>query len=140
VVNPDVVARRLLVLNECLTELSRPDAGNPSRLASDAVLRAAVERWLQLAIEACVDIATHAIADEGWTPPATGRDAFLVLAGHARLPLELAQRLGYAVGMRNILVHDYVTVDLVRLAATVRNDLGDLREFARYAGEWMQSD
>jgi uncharacterized protein YutE (UPF0331/DUF86 family) len=83
-VDRDVVARRLLVLNECLSELSLPDRGDPQKLASDSVLRAAVERWLQLAIEACIDIASHVIADAGWTPPATGRDAFFVLASGKR--------------------------------------------------------
>jgi len=137
VVDRDVVARRLLVLSECLAELARPDAADPARLAADAILRAAVERWLQVAIEACVDLASHVIADEGWTPPGTGREAFLVLAGHGRLPLDLAERLGSAVGLRNVLVHDYVAVDLSRLAHVVGEDLGDLREFARRAASWM---
>jgi uncharacterized protein YutE (UPF0331/DUF86 family) len=137
-VDPDSVVRRLLVLNECLQELSRPDAADASRLAGNSVLRAAVERWLQLAIEACVDLATHVIAEEGWTPPASGRDAFLVLAGHGRLSIDLAQRLGAAVGMRNLLVHDYLRIDLVRLASTVEKDLGDLREFASHVASWMK--
>ena len=136
-VDRDVLARRLLVLSECLTELARPEARDPARLAADTVLRAAVERWLQVAIEACVDLASHVIADEGWTPPGTGREAFLVLAGHGRLPLDLAERLGSAVGLRNVLVHDYVAVDLARLAHVVAEDLGDLREFARCAAGWM---
>jgi hypothetical protein len=72
------------------------------------MLRAAVERWLQVAIEACIDIATHVLASEGWTPAGSARDAFLVLANHGKIPLELAQRLGSAAGMRNVLVHDYV--------------------------------
>lgn len=39
--------------------------------------------------------------------------------------------------MRNVLVHDYVSVDLERLALAVRVDLDDLREFAGYAKRWM---
>src|SRR5262245_9903381 len=68
-VDPDIVARRLLALSDALRELERPAAGDPRALASDAVLRAAVERWLQVAIEACIDIANHIIASEGWPPP-----------------------------------------------------------------------
>jgi uncharacterized protein YutE (UPF0331/DUF86 family) len=137
VVDRDVVSRRLLVLNECLLELSRPEAGDASRLAADSVLRAAVERWVQLAIEACIDVATHVIAEEGWTPPASGRDAFVVLAAHGRLSLDLSRRLGQAVGMRNILVHDYVAVDLIRLAGVAQRDVADLREFAVCAAAWI---
>jgi uncharacterized protein YutE (UPF0331/DUF86 family) len=135
-VDPDVVARRLLALNEALRELDRPVARDAATLAKDSLLRAAVERWLQVAIEACIDLATHVVADEGWTPPGTAREAFLVLANHGKLPLDLAQRLGGAVGLRNVLVHDYVSVDLTRLSRTVREDLGDLREFARLVLTW----
>jgi uncharacterized protein YutE (UPF0331/DUF86 family) len=136
-VDSDAIARRLLALNECLRELERPGARDAAVLASDTLLRAAVERWLQVAIEACVDIATHTVAAEGWTPPGSAREAFLVLAGHGRIPLDLARRLGSAAGMRNVLVHDYVAVDLARLAHAVRVDLGNLREFARHARQWM---
>lgn len=105
-VDPDVVARRLLALNEALRELERPEAADERRLAADAVLRAAVERWLQVAVEACIDVADHLVASEGWTPPETARAAFATLAAHGRIPLELAGRLGDAAALRNILVHD----------------------------------
>jgi uncharacterized protein YutE (UPF0331/DUF86 family) len=136
-VNPDAVTRRLLILNECLAELARPEAALPQQLAANSVLRAAVERWLQLAIEACIDIASHVIASEGWVPPASGKEAFLILANHGRLTLDLAQRLGRAAGMRNVLVHDYVAIDLSQLAHVVEYDLQDLREFAVQVATWL---
>jgi uncharacterized protein YutE (UPF0331/DUF86 family) len=137
VVDPDIVARRLLALNESLTELARPEAGDATALTASSMLRAAVERWLQVAIEACIDVASHAIASEGWPPPSTGREAFLILAQHGRVPGELAQRLGLAVGLRNLLVHDYARIELTVLAHTVRHDLADLRDFAKLAAEWI---
>jgi uncharacterized protein YutE (UPF0331/DUF86 family) len=136
-IDPDVVARRLLALSEALRELARPAAGDARALAADAVLRAAVERWVQVAVEACIDVADHLIASEGWTPPATARAAFATLAAHGRLPLDLADRLGNAAALRNVLVHDYVSVDLARLAAVVRDDVADLRAFAALAARWM---
>jgi uncharacterized protein YutE (UPF0331/DUF86 family) len=137
VVDPDVVARRLLVLNECLMHLARPDAGDPSALAADATLRAAVERWLQVSIEACIDVASHVIASEGWAPPGSGRETFTILATRGWIPVELAQRLGLAVGLRNLLVHDYAVTELSQLARTVREDLSGLRQFAVCAARWL---
>jgi uncharacterized protein YutE (UPF0331/DUF86 family) len=137
-VDRDVIARRLLSLNEALRELARPDAGNAQALARDAVLRAAVERWLQVAVEACIDIAYHVAASEGWTPPESGRAAFASLAAHGKLAPDLAQRLGSAAALRNVLVHDYVAIDLDRLASVVRDDLGDLREFAQAAASELR--
>lgn len=137
-VDADVLTRRLLVLNEALGELQRPEAKEARALLSDRVLRAAVERWLQLSIEACIDLANHVIASNGWPPPATGREAFLSLAKHGRLDPDLARRLGRAVGLRNVLVHDYVSVDLEQLASIVRDDLDDLRAFAACAARWLE--
>ena len=107
-------------------------------MAADPVLRAAVERWLQVAIEACIDIAYHVIGDRGWTPPDSARDAFRTLASHGLIDAALATRLGRAAGLRNVLVHDYVAVDLDKLAAAIGRDLGDLRAFGAIAGRWVE--
>lgn len=138
-VAPDVVARRLLALNESLAELSRTDAADPRRLATDRLLRAAVERWMQVAIEACIDLTYHVVAEEGWTPVESARAAFSALAAHGRIPAELAARLADAAGLRYLLVHDYVAVEVERLAETVREDLDDLRAFAGIAGTWLEA-
>ena len=137
-VEAEVVTRRLLVLSQALAQLSRPQCGDPALLRTDDTLRAAVERWLQLAIEACIDVAFHAIAFEGWTPPESARSAFATLAAHGRLPLDLADRLGLAAGLRNVLVHDYVDVDTELLARAVLDDTSDLRAFAVIAGGWLR--
>jgi uncharacterized protein YutE (UPF0331/DUF86 family) len=128
--NPDVIARKLLTLNETLGRLERPDAMNPDALRDDPTLQAAVERWLQVAIEACSDLAFHLVATEGSTPPTTGRGAFASLGAHGRLAPDLAARLGLAYGLRNLLVHDYAEVDRAQLAAAGRSALADLRAFA----------
>ena len=138
-VDADVVARKLLSLNEALRELQRPEAANVASLTGDPVLRAAVERWLQVAVEACIDIGFHVVASEGWTPPQSARASFLSLAAHGKLALELAQRLGLAASLHNVLVHDYALLDLERVAKVVRDDLGDLRLFAAAAGGGLEA-
>jgi uncharacterized protein YutE (UPF0331/DUF86 family) len=125
-------------MNEALRELERDGAADERALATDSVLRAAVERWLQVAIEACIDVADHVVAAQGWTPVESARAGFARLAAHGKLPADLASRLGDAAALRNILVHDYVSVDLARLARVVREDLGDLRAFAARVAEWMR--
>jgi uncharacterized protein YutE (UPF0331/DUF86 family) len=134
VVDPDIVTRRLLALNEALTDLARPAARDVHVLTADRVLRSAVERWLQVAVEACIDLAYHVVAQRGWTPPESARAAFLMLAGHGIIAPELAERLGHAAGLRNVLVHDYVSVDLRVLAKVVEVVAYDLRAFGAAVG------
>jgi uncharacterized protein YutE (UPF0331/DUF86 family) len=133
------IERRLLALKEAIEQLERPEARDPTRVLGDPVLRAAVERWLQVSIEACLDLAVNAIAVRGWTPPDYGRAAFSTLAAHGLLDPGLATRLGRAVGLRNLLVHDYAAVDPALLARIVGEDAGDLKAFAQTASLWLRS-
>ena len=80
------------------------------------------------AIEACVDVAQHICAAEGWGPPADNGDAVRLLGIHGVCTPDVARSIRQAVGFRNVLVHEYVKVndDIVidRLKA-----LADLEEF-----------
>src|SRR6188768_3477921 len=82
-VDPDIVSRKLLALSESSQHLRKQQPGLSSeRLLVDPMLQAAIERWLQIAIEACIDIAYHVVADHGWTPPDSARGAFEQLVSH----------------------------------------------------------
>ena len=87
-------------------------------------------------IEACVDIAQHICASEGWGPPNDNGDAVALVGRHGVIEGELAGEIRRAVGFRNVLVHEYVRVDdgvvLQRL-----DDPGDLEEFARQVAAWL---
>jgi uncharacterized protein YutE (UPF0331/DUF86 family) len=50
------------------------------------------------------------------------------------IPKDLAQRLGFAAGMRNILVHEYADVDLDILSEAVHTGLDDLLQFGQIIG------
>jgi uncharacterized protein YutE (UPF0331/DUF86 family) len=129
-VDPDVIARKLLALNESAQHLSAHQHGLSSeRLISNPMLQAAIERWSQVSIEACINIAYHLIAEQGWTPPDSARAAFEQLASHGLIAPDLAKALGRAAGMRNILVHDYVRVDRQVLVSVLSSSLEDLRAF-----------
>jgi uncharacterized protein YutE (UPF0331/DUF86 family) len=136
-VDRDVVARRILALNEAIGHLRASNAGDEASLRSQAMLRAATERWTQIAIESCIDLAFHVLADRGLPAPPSGRAAFQALAMEGVLEAPLAERLGNAVSMRNVLVHDYVAIDLALLARTVRDDLVDLESFASTIGRLL---
>lgn len=136
---PESTTRRLLSLNEAMQQLSTHAAGaHAAQLRQDPLLRAAVERWLQIAVGACIDLAYHLIAERGWTPPNTARGSFGTLAGHGLISGELATRLGMAADMRNILVHEYAEVDLDIVAEVLRSGLPDLRRFAGHIGELLK--
>lgn len=93
----------------------------------------------QLSIQACIDIATHLIADEGWGAAPTTANAFRRLHEHGVLTQETATALGKAVGLRNLIAHVYGEVDPDRLVDTARHHLEDLETYAREIGRWIRS-
>ena len=70
-----------------------------------------VERSIQIIAQAVLDVAGHIVANKGWITPASYRELVMALAQNLIFERELANRLADLIGMRNILVHDYMEVD-----------------------------
>lgn len=58
--------------------------------------------------------------------PQTYADTFVLAGQHGLIPMELAQRLIPAAGLRNRLVHDYEAIDPSRVHAAIPVALEDL--------------
>lgn len=91
--------------------------------------QAAVERFLQVAIQACIDVATHILASRAVPIPDEYAQAFLQLGDEGLLPQDLAERMASAARFRNVLVHAYTDVD----AALVFAGLGRLDDLEAFA-------
>lgn len=73
----DVRLARLEQLLRDLRDLARVER---ERFLADRGLQAQAERWSHLAVECCLDLTHHLIADRGWRTPSTYREAFRILA------------------------------------------------------------
>jgi len=133
VVDADILRRRIDALLDYLARLERFAALDRQQFAGDPDTHHLAERYLHLAIEAALDIANHLIADAGFEAPETYRDAFAILTRHAVLEPALGQRLQAWAGLRNILVHAYLSIDHGMTWDAIARDLGDLRQLAAVA-------
>ncbi len=73
VVDRDLLLRKLADLDQYLSQVSEYRNITLDQYRGDWKIQRIVERTLQMAIEACVDIANHIIADRGLRIPATLR-------------------------------------------------------------------
>ena len=103
---------------------------------SDPEHYGSAERFLQLAIEASLDMGCHIVADEGLGTVEQDRDIPRLFRENGFIDAELEQRWIRMIGFRNILVHEYLEVDRGIVYDVVRNRLGDLSAlqpvFARF--------
>jgi uncharacterized protein YutE (UPF0331/DUF86 family) len=130
-VDAESVEARLSRLGQLLEQLEEIRAGEEPAYLADFRTRLAAQHGLQLAIQTCIDIGAHLIAEQNLQMPADYRGVFEALAPLG-LDADLATRLGRAAGMRNILVHDYLDLD-DRLVWDALGNLDDLRAFAAFA-------
>ena len=89
------------------------------------------ERCFQIAIERMIDIADHLIAERGWPRPESGRDALHTLGTHGVLSARFAARIEPMAGLRNLLVHGYLSIDRRKLHGRLSR-VEDFREFIRH--------
>ena len=136
-VGRDVLRRRLAVLQDALADLrryrSRFDA---SALRSDRDAQHMVLHAMYIAAQAAIDVALHAASAAEQPEATTYQQAFEHLALAGLLERDLANHMMGWAGLRNILAHQYATIDYGRIAATLATELDQLDEFVRVASSW----
>ena len=134
-VDRDLVRRRRVALEQYLRELGEVTAVGREAYLADWKAQRATERSLHLAMEVCLDLAEHLIADHRLAAPETAAGAFDVLKEAKLVTPALADALSRMARFRNLLVHDYVRIDAGRVFDIATTDVADLRRFSDIVGE-----
>jgi uncharacterized protein YutE (UPF0331/DUF86 family) len=137
VVDRDLLLRKLADLDLYVRQVAEFREVDLEHYRGDWKTQRIVERTLQMAIELCVDVANHVIADHGLRVPATYAEAFDVLAEAGMLPGPERDAMVRMVGFRNVIVHEYARVDADIVVRILRTHLGDLTRFGITARAWV---
>lgn len=136
----DKINARLEALKEYVEILQSLKGVTGKELEENLDKRAKAERFLQLAIEACVDIAELVISDQRLPAPKTSKEAIEILGQEGILDKKFASDFAPAVGFRNILIHDYLKIDYEQVADKINNRLGDFEKFAQQVAKLYSYD
>lgn len=86
---------------------------------------------LQMAIQNCIDMASHVISDEGLGVPGSTNEMFYLLQENGYIPQDLTEKMVAAAGFRNLVVHEYSKLDLEEVYKIARDHIDDLPEFVK---------
>lgn len=99
----------------------------------DDIHYAAAERWLQIAIESCLNIGNRLISlyqfEKPVRTPESYTDIFVIMRDLKIIDTEFSQRLVEMAKFRNRLVHIYWDLDAEMTYRIIHENLDDLKQF-----------
>lgn len=135
-----IIYRRLQKIRENLG-LLRSAAKEPfDKFVSDDMLHSATEYALQVSIQAVVDICAYLVKMAQVKMPDEYRDLAAMASRLGVFPKEFAENVVGMIGMRNVLVHMYLDVDLSKVYHILQDHLDDFNEFAKYVDAYLEKE
>jgi len=90
--------------------------------------------YLFLALQECIDLAAHWVADAGWGVPDDAGSTFDVLADRGVIDRAIADRLREGVELRNRIAHGYALLDYQRVRSEALIGMPAMRAFLAAVG------
>ncbi|EAR23485.1 type VII toxin-antitoxin system HepT family RNase toxin [Nitrococcus mobilis] len=126
-----ILQEKLEALRRCVRRIEERRADSAGELGKDLDRQDIVTLNLTRAVQLCVDMAVHVIAESEQMAPQTMGEAFEGLAKLGLISEALSLRMKAAVGFRNIAIHQYQSIDWDIVHAITWKGLEDFRNFAR---------
>lgn len=136
--NPDILKARLQEIDKNLEILVKLKTINEEKFATNPEIFKLAERCLETSIQAILDICHHIIADNNLTRPRDNKHALEIIAAKKIIPLSFAKRIEPMVGLRNILVHEYIEIDPKQIYQHLQN-LDDFRAFQKHILAYLKN-
>lgn len=128
--------RRIRHLLDQLADLGPVDA---ARMAAEPVTALAVERILTLLVDLAFAGNSHVAVGVLGHAPDSYAESFALAADAGMISADLAATLIPSVGMRNVLVHNYLDVDQERVADAVPLAVQQYGEYVRQAAAFVRA-
>lgn len=124
-----LLATKIAAVRDAVARVRSVLPPSPDLFAADRTAREVVVLNLFVALQECVSLAAHWLADQGLDVPQTYADMFHRLGQRGVIPAALGTRLAAASGLRNLIAHQYGVLDWTRIHALASERLDDLLAF-----------
>ncbi len=126
-----VIELRLMKLREYKSILEDIKKEKLETFIRNPRIYGSAERFLQLAIECCIDIANHIISIKSEKVPETHSEIFEILGDLLSIDEEILNKFLNMNRFRNLLVHSYLKINHEEIYEILQSSLDDFDEFSK---------
>lgn len=126
-----VLDSKIESLRRCIARVQSKCPTSLTALEADIDTQDVIVLNLSRAVQLCVDMAMHRLADSEAPTPQTMGESFVLLAKQGIIDTALCARMRSAVGFRNLAVHNYDTINWAVVFTIATTHLDDFRAFAK---------
>ena len=139
-IDPQAVQALLQTLSEYTEDLRAYQQLSHDEVIADRNYQSMIRYALQTAIQCVIDIANHLLIGDDLEQPSDSRSAILGLGRHGVLPQDFAQGLAGMSGLRNVIVHRYMTVDDELIYQFLQKCVTDFETFSQHIVDYLQAN
>lgn len=127
----NVIENKISDTKKYLKILKNYQKFSQKKIIADINLRGALERYLYLACQSCIDLADGIIAFKQFRKPTTYRDHFDILFEEGLISQALAEKMIDMTKFRNVIAHDYTDLDYSIVYDVLLHGTKDIEKFVR---------
>jgi len=125
----ELISRKTVQSERALGRIAGHIGRNTAVFSADYDAQDIVYRNFQIAVQNCVDIANHIIAEKNFEIPRTMGESFDILNRHGIITAAMAEELRNMTVLQNIIVHDYTRIKIGKAYPLLKNSLKTLPKF-----------
>jgi len=138
------ILQQCQLLNRYVKYLEEISKADHDKFINDFLLKGSAERYLQLAIESCINIGNRILSiiqmDKPVKTPETYADIFYEIGVLGILPKDFIDTMINMVRFRNRIVHMYWDIDPEQLYTILQDKLGDFGKFRQYVIDFLNKE
>ena len=133
------ILKYLSELERNLNQLEMIEVKNKGDLEINVEKQWAVLHGLQLVIQNILDVGNQLLSNLKINQIESYSDIIIKLGQHNIIPENFSDKLKSIAGFRNILVHEYIAIDMGIVYAILHDNLDDIKEFVKYIRKYLRN-
>ena len=138
--DPQAVKVLLQTLSEYTEDLRTYQQLSHDEVLADRNYQSMIRYAMQTAIQCVIDIANHLLTGGDLEQPSDSRSAILGLGRHGVLPQDFAQDVASMSGLRNVIVHRYMTIDDELIYQFLQECVTDFETFSQHIVAYLREN